>query len=154
YFKDLELDPKKLTLLADTKYDRLLQSDLAYKSSPPLEKVAGWAKGGRLFIVGSAWPEDMRICAEAYASIVREQSSWRLLIVPHELGEHGRQTAAALCERLDLSMTRFSELEEASGPSQVLYVDRLGILTQLYHLADLAFVGGAMHHKVHNVLEP
>ncbi|NBQ54585.1 MAG: hypothetical protein EBU49_13545, partial [Proteobacteria bacterium] len=35
-----------------------------------------------------------------------------------------------------------------------LLLSQMGILAELYSLADVAWVGGACHHKVHNVLEP
>ena len=36
----------------------------------------------------------------------------------------------------------------------MLIVDKMGILAELYGSADAAYVGGALHHQVHNVLEP
>lgn len=35
-----------------------------------------------------------------------------------------------------------------------MVIDRVGFLSELYGACHLAFVGGALHHKVHNVLEP
>ena len=36
----------------------------------------------------------------------------------------------------------------------VLIVDTVGLLAQLYRLADIAFVGGSFRGSVHNVMEP
>ena len=36
----------------------------------------------------------------------------------------------------------------------VIVVNQMGILFELYSLADKAFVGGGSHFRVHNVLEP
>ena len=36
----------------------------------------------------------------------------------------------------------------------ILIIDSIGLLAKLYSICDLAFVGGAMHYRVHNVLEP
>ena len=33
-------------------------------------------------------------------------------------------------------------------------INKMGILAELYALGDCAFVGGALHYQVHNVLEP
>ena len=35
-----------------------------------------------------------------------------------------------------------------------MVVDSIGLLAQLYQCCSVAFVGGALHHRVHNVLEP
>jgi 3-deoxy-D-manno-octulosonic-acid transferase len=45
--------------------------------------------------------------------------------------------------------------EPAAGTSDVVVVDRLGVLGELYALADIAFVGGGFHSAgLHSVLEP
>ena len=36
----------------------------------------------------------------------------------------------------------------------VVIVDEIGLLSDIYHHTDFAFIGGGLHHKVHNVLEP
>ena len=38
--------------------------------------------------------------------------------------------------------------------SDILVVDSIGQLAQLYSVCDIAFVGGGLHYRVHNVLEP
>ena len=45
--------------------------------------------------------------------------------------------------------------ESHAPPSPVIVVDRVGILADLYGLADVAFVGGGYHRAgLHSVLEP
>jgi 3-deoxy-D-manno-octulosonic-acid transferase len=42
-----------------------------------------------------------------------------------------------------------------AGKADVVVIDRLGILGELYSLADIAFVGGGFHAAgLHSVLEP
>ena len=41
-----------------------------------------------------------------------------------------------------------------NSEDDIIIVNRLGILGELYGIADYAYVGGGMHHRVHNVLEP
>ena len=36
----------------------------------------------------------------------------------------------------------------------MIVIDSIGILAEIYGTAQAAFVGGALHHQVHNVLEP
>ena len=38
--------------------------------------------------------------------------------------------------------------------TDVLIIDTVGILAKLYQIADIVFVGGSFHGKVHNVMEP
>ena len=37
---------------------------------------------------------------------------------------------------------------------RVVLIDRIGILAELYHQANLAFVGGSFRGSIHNVMEP
>ena len=51
---------------------------------------------------------------------------------------------------------RFSRLntQENLGSASLIVIDSVGILAEIYGTAQAAFVGGALHHQVHNVLEP
>jgi 3-deoxy-D-manno-octulosonic-acid transferase len=54
-------------------------------------------------------------------------------------------------------MARLTAIEEgsASGDVDVVLVDRVGVLGELYAIGDAAFVGGAFHDAgLHSVLEP
>ena len=59
-------------------------------------------------------------------------------------------------DHLGLSRVCFSELQEGVDLSQieVIVIDTVGLLAQLYQLGDVAFVGGSFHGSVHNVMEP
>jgi 3-deoxy-D-manno-octulosonic-acid transferase len=50
---------------------------------------------------------------------------------------------------------RADRLDEATSDTEVVVVDRVGVLGDLYALADVAFVGGGFHAAgLHSVLEP
>ena len=74
-----------------------------------------------------------------------------MLIVPHEpTSEEVRK----LKEEFPNAKV-MSEIAESQGDgAPVLIVDRVGILTQLYVLGDVAYVGGGFGAGVHSVLEP
>ena len=42
----------------------------------------------------------------------------------------------------------------AEESNHVLIIDGMGLLAEFYGCADLALVGGGIHNRVHNVLEP
>ena len=76
----------------------------------------------------------------------------RLIIAPHEptAGHLEPIERWAARERL-----QFHRLAEATAESEVVLVDRVGVLGDLYALADIAFVGGGFHDAgLHSVLEP
>jgi len=55
-----------------------------------------------------------------------------------------------------MKVIRYSspQRDEEISRSQVLLVDRVGILANLYAWSQIAFVGGSFGPGVHNVLEP
>jgi 3-deoxy-D-manno-octulosonic-acid transferase len=85
--------------------------------------------------------------------------SIRMVIVPHHVSNDNISDMADLIQSNSMSFELLSDLEilsldgKVSG-CQVVLVDSIGRLFELYGIASLAFIGGAMHAKVHNVLEP
>jgi 3-deoxy-D-manno-octulosonic-acid transferase len=65
----------------------------------------------------------------------------------------------AQCRARQLQACRFSDwqqnkLMEPVNQNWVIIVDGMGLLAEIYCCGNIAFVGGALHHQVHNVLEP
>jgi len=56
----------------------------------------------------------------------------------------------------ELAHVRLSELEAGKAePREVIVVDKVGVLGELYALADIAYVGGGFGRRgLHSVLEP
>jgi 3-deoxy-D-manno-octulosonic-acid transferase len=106
-------------------------------------------------VAGSSWPADERQLLPAAARIAVE-IPLRVILAPHEPHEDHLRQAEQCARAVGLSCTRLSEVEmsRAALPAVVL-VDRVGVLADLYAIADVAFVGGAFHGSgVHSVVEP
>jgi len=91
----------------------------------------------------------------AFADLLAQVPTARLILAPHEPHPDHLAGIALVARRLKLPRpVRLSQLEHAA-PSSVIVVDRVGILADLYALADVAFVGGGYHRAgLHSVLEP
>jgi 3-deoxy-D-manno-octulosonic-acid transferase len=77
----------------------------------------------------------------------------RIIIAPHEpTPDH----VARLLDWARRAGHRAARLDEAAQKgASVVVVDRVGVLGELYALADIAFVGGGFHAAgLHSVLEP
>ncbi len=106
-------------------------------------------------VAGSTWPEDEKVLLPAMA-VLHHRHPLRLVIAPHE------PTPAhlkALETRLDGALLRHARLgallDSGAAPPQVVVVDRMGILADLYGLADVAYVGGGFGTAgLHSVVEP
>lgn len=113
---------------------------------------------GRFTLVaGSTWGADEKILVAALG-VLRNERRVRIVIAPHEpTSPHLR----VLEERLDRAGLRHARLGAllAAGPGaavpNAVIVDRLGVLADLYAVADLAYVGGGLGPSgLHSVVEP
>lgn len=76
----------------------------------------------------------------------------KYIIAPHETNDN---RIAELIENIPLASLRFSQANENNiSNADVLIIDSIGILSQLYRYGDLAYVGGGFGKGIHNILEP
>lgn len=96
-----------------------------------------------LGVLGSVWPEDP-IHPAFDASVV---------VVPHQLDARWLQELEDSLQKKGRKVHRTSQMEVAEF-CDVLIVDEYGVLTELYGLADWAYVGGGFGKGVHSCIEP
>ena len=152
----------QIEVTGDTRFDRVYQRAVAVNGAG--EFFQGQSTLQRpILIAGSTYLEDERVVLEAYHRL-RENAlhnlDWNnlphLILVPHEPTAERIDEIRTQLEHLGLSRVCFSELEEGVDLSEidVIVIDTVGLLAQLYRLGDIAFVGGSFHGSVHNVMEP
>lgn len=139
--------PSAIKVTGDTKYEQVLfRRDERLKTDIIPSQIL---KDKLIFVAGSSWPED----EACFLPTVQSQSNPDLLTVicPHEPTElHLSQLEEKLGKHISI---RLSNIESWQAESAIL-IDRIGILANLYRIADIAFVGGGFKQNVHNVLEP
>ncbi len=151
-----------IEVTGDTRFDRVYQRAVAINGET--EFFPGQSTLARpILIAGSTYLEEERVVLEAYHRL-RENGSHNpdgndlphLILVPHEPTAERIGEIQAQLDRLGVSRIRFSELQEGIdlGEIDVVVIDIVGLLAQLYQLGDVAFVGGSFHGSVHNVMEP
>jgi 3-deoxy-D-manno-octulosonic-acid transferase len=81
------------------------------------------------------------------------RQKWILVLVPHHVGRGATERFSETCGKHGLAV-QDSALFRPENRCDVMVVDMMGTLAELYELASAAWIGGACHNKVHNVLEP
>ena len=106
-------------------------------------------------VAGSTWPADEKILLPA-VGVLKRSRPFRLVIAPHEPTAPHLEALERRMDRQSLRHARLSALAAARGePPEVVVVDKLGILADLYALADAAYVGGGFGKAgLHSVVEP
>ena len=89
----------------------------------------------------------------AFGALKRAGRAVRLIIAPHEPDERHLAGLEARLERSGLAHARVAAVEAGQPPPEIVVVDRVGILADLYAVADLAYVGGGFMNMVHNRAE-
>jgi len=142
----------KLLAVGDTRYDRVRQRANAGRERFSELKEA--LKPGPVFIAGSSWQPGEKICWAAFASIVRDRPDAKLIVVPHEPTVEALERNRAAASAYDLNLRLFSEWSDGRIEEQVLLVDMVGVLADLYAVGWAAYVGGGFGRGVHSVIEP
>ncbi|HEU0299120.1 MAG TPA: glycosyltransferase N-terminal domain-containing protein [Longimicrobium sp.] len=107
-------------------------------------------------VAGSTWPADEEKLVPSIARILDLWEPARVILVPHEpTPAHLEALEARLRAHYIDKTRRLSEIEAGAEPTHVVIVDRVGVLGDLYAIADIAYVGGGWGSAgLHSVLEP
>lgn len=148
--------PETIAVTGDTRYDSVAERAARLdRTREPLARLAATSPDTFTIVAGSTWPADEAALLPAFADLLVQLPTARLLLAPHEPNPDHLAGIAERLRHLKLPRpVRLSQLEHAK-PGPVIVVDRVGILADLYALGDTAFVGGGFHRAgLHSVLEP
>ena len=146
----LGVPASRVSITGDTRYDQVWAR--AHRQDAASRPYASLATGRPTLVAGSTWPSDEAVLLPAWTKMRAQALDARLIIAPHE------PTPAhvdAIQRWADGAALRWSLLDEATAGTDVIIVNRVGVLGDLYALASVAYVGGAFHSAgLHSVLEP
>ncbi len=131
-------------IVGDTRFDRVLQIKAAAKQLPVVESFVG---GKPCFVAGSSWQPDEDI----FIPFFNAHPEWKLIIAPHVISDDHLQQ---ILSKLKGKTVRYSEAtEDKVGDANTLIIDCFGLLSSIYHYADVTYVGGGFGVGIHNTLE-
>lgn len=127
----------------DTRFDRVHQ---IVKQGGNIPIAQNFKSDQKVFVVGSSWPEDLDVLIPFI-----NENKMKFIIAPHEITE---SNINSLERALQVKTIRYSKAENVELEDyQVLIVDGMGLLSNLYRYGEFAFVGGAYGKGLHNILE-
>ncbi len=135
-----------VTVTGDTRFDRVFSIAVNRQSFPLVEQFAG---NHQVIICGSTWKEDEAILLPLISALT---PAVRFIIAPHDTSP---DRIRYILERIEQPVVRYSELNAVNAAKpDILLIDSVGILAQLYQYATLAYVGGGFGAGLHNIQEP
>jgi 3-deoxy-D-manno-octulosonic-acid transferase len=148
---ELGTERRRVTVTGDTRFDQVWQR--AKTVNRASEVLAPLAANRPTLVAGSTWPSDEEVLLDAWPAVRRDILDARLIIAPHEPTPQHLRAIETWAASEKLSLARVGSPESAGA--DVVLVDRLGVLGDLYSVATVAFVGGGFHSAgLHSVLEP
>ena len=152
-FKTLGVAPDRITVTGDARFDQVWQRISAIDANRPLLQQLR-ADADFVIVAGSTWPVDEQHLAPAFAAL-NASAPARLIIAPHETTAVHVESIEAAAKAAGLSTRRLAEIEAGAAAATVVIIDRVGVLADIYAIADVVYVGGAFHSAgVHSVVEP
>lgn len=147
-----QLGLNSITFVAgDTRFDRVAENALNHSPLPVVERFCNKQP---VLVAGSTWDKDEAVIEEWYnRQISDKESPWKLILIPHEIhSRHLAQLQTRFPEALLFS--RLNADDTSIHQSNILIVDRIGILASIYLYGTACFIGGGFNKSGHhNILE-
>jgi 3-deoxy-D-manno-octulosonic-acid transferase len=113
------------------------------------ERVQAFIQNNFCILAGSTHSKDRELFSKTYTNLSRWNIKW--IIVPHEISQLEIANAKNFFGE---KMTLYSEQQENKS-SDILWIDKVGMLSKLYRYASVVFIGGGFDKMgIHNILEP
>jgi len=128
------------TVAGDTRFDSVISNT---QNSISISLVEKFSENKTTIICGSTWPKDEALLVK----YIKKNPNYNYIIAPHEM-----QHISALKNQTNALL--FSKAKNTNiSDINVLIIDSIGILSNVYKYGDLAYIGGGFGSGIHNILE-
>jgi len=133
-----------VTVVGDTRFDRVLQIRDAAKDLPLVET---FKDGKTTFVAGSSWQPDEDLFIEYF----NQHPEVKLIIAPHVIDE---THLTEIIGKLQRPYVRYTQADEQKvKDTGCLIIDCFGLLSSIYRYAEIAYIGGGFGVGIHNTVE-
>ena len=143
----IEHGVEAVQVTGDTRFDRV--EDIA-RAAKDIPAVAELARGRRLLVAGSTWPEDEAILLPYFNEASED---FALILAPHEIHEEHLRAIEAGLKRPSIRLSECVEGQPLPEGTSCIIIDCFGLLSSVYRYGKWAYVGGGFGKSVHNTLE-
>lgn len=141
-------DRSKVSVAGNLKFDIELQNYSEEEKNELKEIIK--ADGRKIFVAGSTRTGEDEVILDAFGHL----KDYMLVLVPRHLDRI--EKIEDLLIKRKIKFSKYSDcLEGKSEKSEVILVDKMGVLRKFYSVCDTAFVGGTLVNiGGHSLLEP
>lgn len=135
-------------ITGDTRFDQVLSIKENEFSNSIISEFCNTNK--KIAIGGSTWLPDEILIHE----LITKNDDWKWIIAPHEIDQNHIGKLKSLLKDTKVAIYTENPSSEEFKKADVLIIDTIGLLKNLYRFADLAYIGGGFGKGIHNTLEP
>ncbi len=140
------LNLHNVTQIPDTRIDRVWQ---VVENAVPVKIVEEFLAGSKAFLGGSIYAEENNLLLNAYNKGILKG---KIILAPHKVDV---ASVTELLKPWGEQAVRLSAIDdEIPEGKNVLFIDAVGLLNNLYQYAYMAVIGGGFGKSIHNILEP
>lgn len=133
-----------VSVVGDTRFDRVLQIRSEAKDLPLIEKFRG---SSVVMVAGSSWQPDEDLFIEYFNT----HPEMKLIIAPHVTDEGH---LIEIIDKLRRPYVRYTRADMKNvEQADCMIIDCIGLLSSIYRYGDLAYIGGGFGVGIHNTLE-
>ena len=128
------------TVIGDSRFDTVLSNSKNPAKNPLIKK---FSRDKHTIVCGSTWPKDEKLLIQ----YIKNNPNKNYIIAPHELqnmSNLSKQTNSLLYSKAN---------EKSILTVNVLIIDNIGLLSNIYQFGDTAYIGGGFGAGIHNILE-
>ena len=145
-FQNLKIT-KNVKIGGDTRFDAVMDKIQNQKQS--FQKPTHYIYQ-KILILASTYP----ICEKLWIPLLNKPflQKYAIWIFPHKIDKTHILQIQNLLKKENLKFDKFSD--NSSFGEKIVLFDIMGLLAFAYKEANIVYVGGALHKKVHNTIEP
>lgn len=141
-----------LAVTGDPRHDATLERPTDLSAIQPALR---WGRNRRVLVAGSVERGDEAVLLEALRAVRSRHEDARLLLVPHEPSDATTKRLLHKAHALGIEAAQWVARAEEIVDATCVVVRPLGVLSDLYVLAYVAYVGGGFRPRgLHAVIEP
>ncbi len=137
---------ENVEISGDTRFDRVFEIAQQKKSFRLIEKFKA---DSEIIIAGSTWHADELLI---YDLLKQDFENIKYIIAPHQVN---KAHIDSIIKSIGREVLKYSEAtNENITDYDILIIDSIGILNNLYQYTKIAYIGGGFGISIHNIQEP
>jgi 3-deoxy-D-manno-octulosonic-acid transferase len=151
-FRKLGIAEESVRDMGNMKFDQVAWSQENGVDGAGLRQAWGYAAGDLVWIAGSTHPGEEEVLMAVFKVLRERFPTLQLIVAPRHI-----ERSAGLLKQLEkYGFSMASSVKRKEGPAPAVQIlDQLGVLKNLYGIADLVFMGGSLvPHGGQNPIEP